>query len=72
MKIFVSRTFTWWQVGIIKLALLSMGAAIGAYWYEFFGANLGILIAIAIITSVYLIYTSFKNEDKSTSQGQSM
>lgn len=72
MKIFISRTFTWWQVGILKLALLSLGAAIGAFWSDFFGANIGILLAIAIVLSVYLIYISFRNEDKGMGQGQPM
>jgi len=63
MKPFKSYTFTWWQLGILKLALLAIGAAIGAYWYEFFGANLTILILIAIIGIVYIMYISLKHDE---------
>jgi len=58
--IFKSYTFTWWQIGIFKLALLSFGAAIGAYWHGFFGANLTSLIIIGIIASVCIVFTSLK------------
>ena len=57
---FKSYTFTWWQVGIFKLALLALGAAVGAYWHEFFGANLTALIIIAAIASAYMVYVSLK------------
>lgn len=57
---FKSYTFTWWQIGIFKLALLSIGVAIGAYWYEFFKNYLVPLIIIAVITGVYMIFTSLK------------
>ena len=60
MKLFKSYTLTWWQIGIFKLALLAFGAAIGAYWHDFFGANLTALIIIAVIASVYIVLTSLK------------
>jgi hypothetical protein len=60
MGIFKSRTFKWWQIAIFKLALLSVGAAIGAYWNEFFGANLTALIVIAVVAGIYTAYVSSK------------
>lgn len=60
MKLFKSYTFAWWQMAILKLALLSLGAAIGSYWYSFFGANLVVLIVIAIISSIYILSISFR------------
>jgi len=57
---FKSYTFTWWQIGIFKLALLSIGVAIGAYWSVFFKNYLAPLIIIAIITSAYIMFVSFK------------
>jgi hypothetical protein len=59
MNLFRSYTFTWWQMGILKLALLSIGAAIGAYWNSFFGANLAALIVIALVASAYILYVAF-------------
>ena len=60
MKLFKSYTFSWWQMGVFKLALLAIGAAIGAYWHEFFGAGLAALIVIAVIASAYIMYVSLK------------
>ena len=57
---FKSYTFTWWQIGIFKLALLSIGIAIGAYWHEFFKTYLVPLIIIAVVASAYIIFTSLK------------
>jgi len=60
MKIFKSYTFTWWQMGIFKLALLAVGVAIGSYWFNFFETYLTALIVIAIVTGGYTIYISLK------------
>ena len=61
MKIFKSYTYTWWQIGIFKLALLAIGVLIGAYWHDFFRANQVILAAIAVIASAYIMYVSLKD-----------
>ncbi len=60
MKLFKSYTFTWWQVGVFKLALLAIGAAVGAYWHSFFGSNFASLIIIAVTAGVYIIYISLR------------
>ena len=36
MHIFKDFTFKWWQAGIFKIALLSLGIVIGSTWPEFF------------------------------------
>ncbi|AEH61162.1 ribosomal protein L22 [Methanosalsum zhilinae DSM 4017] len=63
MQLFKSYTFTWWQIGIFKLALLAIGIAIGAYWNEIFSDYLIALIVIAVITNAYIIYVSLKQTD---------
>ena len=60
MKLFKSYTYKWWQMSILKLALFTIGAAIGAYWSEFFIVNLTTLIIIAVISTIYVLYISFK------------
>jgi len=57
---FKSYTFTWWQIGIFKLALLAIGIAIGSYWHNFFSDYLVPLIIIAVIASVYIMFISLK------------
>jgi len=60
MDLFKTYIFTWWQIGIFKLALLCFGAAVGAYWYDFFGANLAILIVVAVVAGGYVAYIALK------------
>jgi hypothetical protein len=36
MNIFKDFTLKWWQAGIFKIALLSLGIAIGSIWPELF------------------------------------
>ena len=61
MNLFGTYTFTWWQVGIFKLALLSIGAAAGAYWPDFFATNLLALIVVAVVASAYTMYVGLRN-----------
>ena len=62
MNPFKSYTFTWWQIGILKFALLFLGIAIGAHWYEFFSEYITLLIILAAITSFYMAYISFQQQ----------
>jgi hypothetical protein len=62
LNLFKSYTFTWWQIGIFKVALLTMGAAAGARWHRFFGANQPALIALATLTSAYIISVAISNK----------
>lgn len=60
MNLFKNYTFTWWQIGIFKLALLSIGVLIGTYWNEIFQPHLTALLVIAVVTTVYVISISLK------------
>jgi len=60
MNIFKSYTYTWKQIGIFKLALLSIGILIGSQWSEFFVDNVVVVVGVAIVTTVYVIYISLK------------
>lgn len=68
---FKSYNFTWWQIGIFKLALLAVGIAIGAHWYRFFEAYLAALIIIAVIASLYIMFACLK-QLKETSKSSLM
>jgi len=60
MNIFKNYTFSWKQIGILKLALLSIGVIIGSNWHEFFSENMTIVVVIAVITTAYIMYMSLK------------
>ena len=60
MTLFKSYTFTWWQIGIFKLALLSIGAIIGAYGQNFFMANIPFVAIVAGVSSAYVLYVAIK------------
>ncbi|MFZ2149620.1 MAG: hypothetical protein WAV15_00450 [Minisyncoccia bacterium] len=60
MKIFKNYTYSWWQIGIFKLALLAIGVAIGAFWGEIFFRYSFILAVIGVILAIYIIVVSLK------------
>jgi len=60
MKIFKNYTYSWWQIGLLKLALLCFGVAIGAYWHEVFSGYITILIVAGIILGIYIGFISLK------------
>ncbi len=57
---FKSYTYTWWQIGIFKLALLTIGVLLGSYWSEFWRELTTLLFIVAIVASAYVMYVSFK------------
>jgi hypothetical protein len=60
MNIFKSSTFTWWQLGLFKLSVVTIGIAIGAYWYSVFLPYTVILVAVGLISGVYVGYIWLK------------
>jgi len=54
MNIFTSTRFTWWQLGILKWAILFFGIAIGSYWPEVFAPYALLLLGVGIIAGIYL------------------
>lgn len=60
MNIFSNSTFTWWQIGLFKLSALTFGIAIGAYWQAVFLPYLTTLLAVAVVSGLYIAYVYFK------------
>ncbi|HRY52429.1 MAG TPA: hypothetical protein P5089_01085 [Candidatus Portnoybacteria bacterium] len=60
MELLKTYVFTWQQVGVLKLALLAIGVAIGAFWSDFFGGYLVWLILIGVAAGSYVLWTSFR------------
>lgn len=64
MKLFGSYTYTWWQMGVFKLALLAIGMIGGAYLATFVLNALWVFIAIAVVASAYIIAISLSGKNK--------
>jgi hypothetical protein len=60
MDILRNSTFTWWQVGLFKLSVLTFGIAVGAYWQDVFLPYLTTLLIIAVASGLYVGYVWFK------------
>lgn len=56
MNIFGKGTFTWWQMGLFKLSVITFGVAIGAYWHEVFSQYLTLLLVVAFGAGIYIAY----------------
>lgn len=58
MNIFKNHTYSWWQIGILKLALLSIGVVIGSYWQEALLPYITFFVAAAIVFGAYAVVAS--------------
>jgi hypothetical protein len=55
MCIFKTRSFKWWEIGLIKICLLSLGIILGLYFYNYLLSLLWLWWSLFIITGVYFI-----------------
>ena len=62
MNPFRSYTYTWWQMGIFKFALLAIGIIVGAYLSAFVLGALWVFITIAVAASAYIMAISFSGK----------
>jgi len=60
VRLFRSYTYTWWQIAIIKFALLAVGMIAGAYLTSFVVSNLWLFILIAVLSAGYILWHSYK------------
>ena len=52
-------TFTWWQIGIFKVGLLSAGVLLGIYFIPFFKKYKKVLWVLAVLSLLYVTFISF-------------
>lgn len=55
MKIFKTRTFRWWEIGLIKFCLISLGILLGLYFYDYLIGLMWLWWGLFVITSIYFI-----------------
>jgi len=60
MSLFKVYKFDWKQIGVFKLALLSIGAIGGAYLSDFVKDNLALFIVVAAVASIYVMSIALK------------
>jgi len=60
MKIFKTRTFRWWEVGIIKLCLLSLGIILTIYFYDYLVGLLWLWWTLFVVTTIYFVFRMIK------------
>ena len=60
MNIFKDFTLKWQQVGIFKIAMLSLGIAIGSMWPELFKGWIPLLLLLFLISGGYVAYVWWK------------
>lgn len=62
MKILKNRTFTWWQVGLLKSCLISAGILLGVYFKERLIGLVWLWWAIFAVIGLYFIARFFRND----------
>jgi len=60
MNLFKTFTLKWWQGSLFKWGVFALGIAVGAYWHDFFGSYLPILIIVAVVSLAYITYVWWK------------
>jgi hypothetical protein len=60
MNPFKSFTLTWWQAGLLKLSMASLGLAVGASWPEVFVGWRYLLLALFVVPAFYVSYVWLK------------
>jgi uncharacterized membrane protein YgaE (UPF0421/DUF939 family) len=58
--LFKNTTLTWWQLGLLKIAVLAIGIVIGSHWSDIFVGYTTVLLIVGGVSSVYLGIVWFK------------
>jgi len=62
MKIFKTWTFRWWEVGLVKLCLLSLGIILALYFQDYLISLLWLWWVIFVLTTIYFIVKMIKEK----------
>lgn len=54
LNLFKPKTYVWWEIFLIKITLLSLGAAAGAYWYEIVLPYAGWLAVLGVVVGLFI------------------
>ncbi|MFA6797458.1 MAG: hypothetical protein WCR40_02025 [Candidatus Paceibacterota bacterium] len=59
MQIFKTWTFKWWEIGVLKLCLISFGILLGLYFYDYLVGLMWLWWALFIVGVLYFIVRLF-------------
>lgn len=62
MRIFRNWTFKWWEIGLIKICLLSLGILLGLYFYSYLDGLLRLWWILFGVTVIWAIVKLVKGE----------
>lgn len=62
MRILRSHTFSWWEIGMLKTCLISLGILVGVYFYEVLSPLLVLWWVLFIAFAAYFMAKYFKEE----------
>ena len=62
MKIFKTWMFRWWEVGLIKVCLLSLGIILALYFYNYLVGLLWLWWILFVVTTIYFIARLIKEK----------
>lgn len=54
MNILKKGSLAWWQMGLLKLSVISIGITIGANWPEVFEPHTLFLVILGIVLGLYV------------------
>jgi hypothetical protein len=61
MQILKTRSFTWWEMGLLKVCLISLGILIGTY-FAVYAINLTIFWCVLFVTTAIYFLVKFFRE----------
>ncbi len=54
MNLFKSFTLKWWQAGLLKVSLISLGIILGVYFQEFFLQWIVLVTIAFVVPAIYI------------------
>ncbi|HBR80766.1 MAG: Ribosomal protein L22 [Candidatus Uhrbacteria bacterium GW2011_GWE2_45_35] len=62
MKIFRNWTFKWWEIGLLKLCLISFGLILGLYFYNYLLGLMWLWWVLFVVTTIYFLIRFFRGK----------
>jgi len=62
MQIFKTWTCKWWEAGLVKLCLLSLGILLGLYFYDYLVGLLWLWWTLFVVIAIFFIIRFFSEK----------